>query len=131
MVNLGGCVQVVRRGRKRGLDIPASHGEDREAKRVRFTENRGQKRQSEDDECNRRPLNSYGGVMRLIPQGRIQQRTVEQRVVVLVLQVVKEMVKVDQIIPGAYGAGVSVATQPSTNDQDDSEDRKFFYSCSP
>ena len=49
--------------------------------------------------------------MRLIPQGRIQQRTVEQRVVVLVLQVVKEMVKVDQIIPGAYGADVSVATQ--------------------
>ena len=34
----------------------------------------------------------------------------EQRVV-LVLQVVKEMVKVDQIIPGAYGVDVSVATQ--------------------
>ena len=49
--------------------------------------------------------------MRLIPQERIQQRTVEQRVVVLALQVVKEMVKVDQIIPGAYGVDVSVATQ--------------------
>ena len=35
----------------------------------------------------------------------------EQRVVVLVLQVVKEMVKVDQIIPGAHGVDVSVATQ--------------------
>ena len=35
----------------------------------------------------------------------------EQRVVVLVLRVVKEMVKVDQIIPGAYGVDVSVATQ--------------------
>ena len=49
--------------------------------------------------------------MRLIPQERVQQRTVEQRVVVLVLRVVKEMVKVDQIIPGAYGVDVSVATQ--------------------
>ena len=49
--------------------------------------------------------------MRLIPQERIQQRTVEQRVVVLVLRVVKEMVKVDQIIRGAYGVDVSVATQ--------------------
>ena len=49
--------------------------------------------------------------MRLIPQERIQQRTVEQRVVVFVLQVVKEMVKVDQIIPGTYGFDVSVATQ--------------------
>ena len=49
--------------------------------------------------------------MRLIPQERIQQRTVEQRVVVLVLQVVKEMVEVDQIIPGACGVDVSVATQ--------------------
>ena len=49
--------------------------------------------------------------MRLIPQERIQQRTVEQRVVVLVVRVVKEMVKVDQIIPGACGVDVSVATQ--------------------
>ena len=49
--------------------------------------------------------------MRLIPQERIQQRTVEQKVVVLVLRVVKEMVKVDQIIPGACGVDVSVATQ--------------------
>ena len=49
--------------------------------------------------------------MRLIPQERIQQRTVEQRVVVLVLRVVKEMVKVDHIIPGACGVDVSVATQ--------------------
>ena len=49
--------------------------------------------------------------MRLIPQERIQQRTVEQRVVVLVLRVVKEMVKVDKIIPGAYGVDVSVETQ--------------------
>ena len=38
--------------------------------------------------------------MRLIPQERIQQRTVEQIVVVFpVLQVVKEMVEVNQIIP--------------------------------
>ena len=50
-------------------------------------------------------------VVQLIPQDRIQQRTVEQRVVVLILQVVKEMVEVDQIIPGAYGVDVSVATQ--------------------
>ena len=50
-------------------------------------------------------------VVRVIPQERIWQRTVEQRVVVFVLQVVKEMVKVDQIIPGAYGVEVSVATQ--------------------
>ena len=35
----------------------------------------------------------------------------EQRVVVLVFQVVKEMVKVDKIIPGMYGVDVSVATQ--------------------
>ena len=49
--------------------------------------------------------------MRLIPQERIQQRTVEQRVVVFVLRVVKEMVKVDHIIPGACGVDVSVATQ--------------------
>ena len=34
-----------------------------------------------------------------------------ERVVVLVLQVVKEMSKVDQIIPGPYGVDVSVATQ--------------------
>ena len=40
--------------------------------------------------------------MRLIPQERIQQRVVEQIVVVPVLQVVKEMVKVDQIIPRTY-----------------------------
>ena len=40
-----------------------------------------------------------------------QQRTVEQRIVVLVLRVVKEMVKVDHIIPGAYGVDVSVVTQ--------------------
>ena len=50
-------------------------------------------------------------IMRLIPQERIQQRTVEQRVVVLVLRVVKEMVKRDQITPGMYGVDVSVATQ--------------------
>ena len=43
-------------------------------------------------------------IMRLISQERIQQRTVEQRVV-------KEMVKVDHIIPGACGVDVSVATQ--------------------
>ena len=41
-------------------------------------------------------------VVRLIPQERIQQRTVEQRVVVPVCQVVKEMVEVDQIFPRAY-----------------------------
>ena len=35
----------------------------------------------------------------------------EQRVVVLVLHFVKEMVKVDQIIPGAYGVDVLDATQ--------------------
>ena len=43
-------------------------------------------------------------IMRLIPQERIQQRTVDQRVV-------KEMVEVDHIIPGACGVDVSVATQ--------------------
>ena len=50
-------------------------------------------------------------VERLIPQERIQQRTVEQRVIVPVLQVVKEMIEVDQIIPGAYGVDVPVTTQ--------------------
>ena len=49
--------------------------------------------------------------VQLIPQDRIQQRNVEQRVVVLILQVVTEMVKADEIIPGAYGVHVSVATQ--------------------
>ena len=49
--------------------------------------------------------------MRLIPQERFLQHTVEQRVVVLVRQVVEDMVKVDQIIPGAYGVDMSVATQ--------------------
>ena len=48
--------------------------------------------------------------MRLNPQERIHQRTVEQRVAP-VLQVVKEMVEVDQINPGAFGVDVSVATQ--------------------
>ena len=43
-------------------------------------------------------------IMRLIPQERIQQRNAEQRVV-------QEMVKVDQIILGAYGVDVSVATR--------------------
>ena len=50
MVIFGGCVQTARRGRRRAFDIPASHGEDLEAKRVRFTESRGQKRQGEDVE---------------------------------------------------------------------------------
>ena len=71
-------------------------------------------------------------VVRLIPQERIQQRTVEQRVVVLVLRVVEEMVKVDQIIPGAYGVDVSVATQrqvPTIRTVQKIVD--FFYSCSP
>ena len=40
--------------------------------------------------------------MRLIPQERIHQRTVEQVIVVPVPQVVKEMIKVDQIISGSY-----------------------------
>ena len=35
----------------------------------------------------------------------------EQRVVVLALQVVKEMVEVDQSIPGACGVDVSVVIQ--------------------
>ena len=49
--------------------------------------------------------------MRLIPQERIQQRTMEQRVVVLVLPSREREVEVDQIIPGACGVDVSVATQ--------------------
>ena len=59
MVNLGGCVQTVRRGRRRGLDFPASHGEDRETKTCQKTDVKKDK--GEDDECNRRPLNSSGG----------------------------------------------------------------------
>ena len=49
--------------------------------------------------------------MRLIPQELSQQCIVKQRVVVFVLQVMNEMVKVDQIILGAFGFDVSAATQ--------------------
>ena len=119
------------------------------------------------DECNRRPLRSYGGrdgqrtieqivhvavpqipeqtargakvipqelpperiveqtvkvmeeideVVRLIPQERIQQHTAEQRVIVPVLQVVKEN---NQSV-----SSTSDDTETSTNNQDGSEDSR-------
>ena len=72
-------------------------------------------------------------VVRLIPQERIQQRTVEQIVVVPVLQVVKEMIEVDQIIPGAYGVDVPVAIHEAKYQQSGQFRRqwRFFHKCSP
>ena len=53
---------MVRRGRRRGLDIPASHDEDRENENVSDSQKTDvRKDKGEDDECNRRPLNSCGG----------------------------------------------------------------------
>ena len=63
-------------------------------------------------------------VVRLIPQERIQQRTVERIVVVSVFQVVEEMVEVNQIIlPEPYHRRQncrcdSDGTTPSTNHPD-------------
>ena len=57
-------------------------------------------------------------VVRLIPQERIQQRTVEQMVVVPVLQVVKEMVEVDQIIPQSVSSTETLMCQWRYNAKD-------------
>ena len=70
-------------------------------------------------------------VVRLIPQERVQQRTVEQIVDVAVPQVVKEIVEVVQIIPSGASLDAyqrpnrlcaSGEATPSTDHPDSSED---------